>query len=89
MRKDNVFLVTGRASQPARPGAEPGGIQQRVLCAADVGALYEFARTAFPDFAVIGVVSLTSLEETARQVRDALAGTPHALPVYIDPTMAR
>lgn len=89
MRKDNVFLVTCRSTEPAPPAPDPGGIQQLVLCAADAGALFEFARSAFPHLVVVGAVSLASLEETARQVKDALTGSPHALPVYVDPALAR
>ena len=90
MRKHNVFLVTGRATAaPRAVGDGRSEIQQRVLCAADEGALHEFARAAFPDFAVIGVVNLMALEETMGQVRAALAGAPHALPVFVDPALPR
>lgn len=89
MRKDNVFLVTCRSAEQAGPAPDPVGIQQLVLCAADVGALFDFARSAFPHLVVVGAVSLTSLEETSRQVKEALAGSYRALPVYVDPALAR
>ncbi|ART61529.1 hypothetical protein CBP36_21435 (plasmid) [Acidovorax carolinensis] len=79
MRKQNVFLVTGHT--PA------GKLEQRVVCAKDATSVHGYVRSAFPDFRLVGSVSLASLEETAGQIKAALSGGAQELPVYVDPRL--
>ncbi|KWW32389.1 MULTISPECIES: hypothetical protein [Cupriavidus] len=89
MRKENVFLVTGRLSEGTASGREPRGeLIQRIVCAANEPALHEFLEQSFPGFLVVGMVNLAALEDTARQIKAALAGTAGALPVFVDPSMS-
>lgn len=89
MRKENVFLVTGRPSEATASGREPRGeLIQRIVCAANESALHEFLESSFPGFLVVGMVNLAALEDTARQIKVALAGTAGALPVFVDPSMS-
>lgn len=88
MRKENVFLVTGRLQELTPVGPElRGQLVQRVVCARDETALHRFIRTAFPEFVVIGVINLASLEETAQRIKAALAGGAEELTVFVDPAM--
>lgn len=90
MRKGNVFLVTGRVSEATPSGPEARGeLLQRVVCAANETALYQFLLAAFPNFEVVGVVNLAALEETVRKIMAALSGAEGTLPVFVDPAMSR
>ncbi len=89
MRKENVFLVTGRLSEATVSGREPRGeLIQRIVCAADEPALHAFLDKSFPGFLMVGMVNLAALEETARQIKVALAAPDGALPVFVDPSMS-
>lgn len=89
MRKENVFLVTGRLAEATPTGREPRGeLLQRVVCAADEAALHEFLPKAFPGFVLVGVVNLAALEETSRQIKAALSGVGGAPQVFVDPAMS-
>lgn len=89
MRKENVFLVTGRHSEVTTSGREPRGeLIQRIVCAADETALHEFLGRSFPGYVVVGVANLAALEETARQIKAALGTTTGSLPVYVDPSIS-
>lgn len=88
MLKKNVFLVTGRLKEATSGGPElRGQLVQRVVCARDEAALHRYARTAFPEFVVIGVVNLAALEETTQRIKAALAGDAEDLLVFVDPTI--
>lgn len=89
MRKENVFLVTGRSCEATASGREPRGeLIQRVVCAANETTLHEFLEKSFPGFLVVGMVNLAALEDTARQIKGALAGTASTLQVFVDPSMS-
>lgn len=89
MRKENVFLVTGRDSVATASGREPHGeLLQRVVCAANEGALHKFLSTSFPGFVVVGAVNLAALDETSRQIKAALSGAGGMLPVFVDPAIS-
>jgi hypothetical protein len=86
MRKENVFLVTGRYPSGS-PQGQGDGLVQRVLCAANEQALHQFIKASFPDLAVVGIVSLVGLEATLAQIKRALGGAGE-IPVFVDPAMA-
>jgi len=83
MRKENVFLVTGR-TRDQRAVVE---LQQRVICAKDERELVAIERS-FPDFAVAGVANLAVLEATVTAIKLALRGDASAPALYVAPGVA-
>lgn len=90
LRKENVFLVTGRSNSAQQEAeSQDGPLVQRVVCAADEQALFEFIRSGFPEFAVVGVANLAALEATVVQIKQALSCTRGSFPVFVDPRLGQ
>ncbi|HJV75093.1 MAG TPA: hypothetical protein VJ654_12785 [Noviherbaspirillum sp.] len=83
MRKQNVFLVSGRFC--GKDGYPSGDVVNYVVCAEREGKVRGIVGKAAPDFSVLSVTSLVTLEESVKKVKACLAGTDKRWQVLVDP----
>lgn len=85
MRKQNVFMVTGRSRSGS--GELIGPVITHLFCAVDHEAMLKLVSTALPGFAITSTVSLEALDETSKKVKAVLAGTDRSWQVFVQPGM--
>lgn len=85
MRKENVFLVSGRKLDAAK--APEGPVINRVICARDDDALEEFVASSFPDFIMLSSVTLEALDQASKQIKGVLQGTNSTWELYVEPAL--
>lgn len=85
MRKQNVFLVSGR--QSISDGDPRGAVVNFLVCSVDDDAVRRFLEQTIPEFAIFSVTSLVMLEETARKIKAVLAGEDTCWQVLTDPVL--
>lgn len=83
MRKQNVFLVSGRRCDGN--GLPHGEVINSVVCATHGDKVRGLIAQTNPEFSVLSVVSLATLEETVKKMKETLAGTDQRWEVLIDP----
>lgn len=85
MRKENVFLVSGRHCQ--EDGTPRGSVVNYVVCGVDDKAVRFLMKSTAPDFGIISLSSLVTLEERAKKVKAVLAGADNSWLVLVDPAL--
>lgn len=86
MRKENVFLVSGR--QCAEDGDPRGPVKNCVVCGVDEKAVRLLLGEKAPKFWIISVTGLVMLEERSRRVKAVLKGEDKGWEVLIDPALS-
>jgi len=82
--KSQVFLVSGRAG-----GDGPRGpVVDCVVCSPDEGSVLLCLGQAAPEFSVVSVTSLETLELAVANVKAAITGQSQAMPVVVDPALS-
>lgn len=85
MKKQNVFLVSGRACDAN--GLPHGAVVNSIVCATQSDKVRGLVAQVQPEFAVLSVVSLATLDDTVKKIKDCLAGTDRRWEVLIDPDL--
>ncbi len=83
MRKENVYLISGR--QSAGGGDPRGPVMNHVVCASRPEAVTLLATAELPGFVITSTVSLLALEETVKKVKAALKQEDTDWRVLVEP----
>lgn len=83
MRKENIFMVSGRQADSA--GVPQGAVITHLLCAEDDEAMQLFAKQALPGFVITSVVNLAVLDRTSQKIKSVLAGKDTSWSVFVQP----
>lgn len=84
--KEQVFLVSGRSISTG--GKVPRGpVVNIVVCSTDDGAVRMLMEMSAPDFSILSITSLVSLEAAVKKVKASLAGIDQEWMVVVDPTL--
>ncbi len=87
MRKENVFMVSGRQVDSA--GVPQGAVLTHLLCADDEDAMRDFAVEALPRFVITSFVNLEVLDQTSKKIKAVLSGQDNSLSVFVQPDIGK
>ena len=86
MRKENVFVVSGRPSDAL--GEPRGPVVNHVVCGVNEDSIRRLVAEKIPRFVIVSVVGLTVLEGAAKKVKNVLAGVDGSWSVFVEPGMS-
>ena len=82
MRKENVFLVSGRRCDAA--GQARGPVVNHVVCGVNEESVRRLVAQEVPRFVIVSLIGLPVLEGAAKKVKNVLAGVDLSWSVFVE-----